>query len=188
MAMDIIKKGWKPVTTGRIYNLYTEVMTHAIELRLWSENKKFPLLFTRKSTKTLGSCYSNKNDDGSYDCSIVLNEIMLNYSDSQIRKTIVHEVAHAICPLEHHNANWKRSANLLGKKWGYKIERFSTDTEINDTLAQMKAKKRQYKYELYCPRCGLSWKYERICKAIKYPYRYQCPKDKTKLLSRKIAN
>lgn len=184
--MDIVRKGWKPVTAGRIYNLYMEVMTHAIELNLWSKNKKFPLLFTRKSTETLGSCYTTKNDDGSYNCSIILNELLLSYSDIQIRKTIVHEVAHAICPNEHHNRNWEKTANLLGKKWGYKISRFSTDTEINDALAKIKAEKKHYKYELYCPHCGLSWKYERLCKAVKYPHKYQCPKDKTTLQSRTI--
>lgn len=185
--MYIIKKGWKKITSGRIYNLYIEVMNHAQELKLWDANQPLPLLYTRKSVKTLGTCYSRKNVDGTYDLTIVLNELLEKYTDRQIRKTIVHEVAHAIHPCEMHSVNWKRDANLLGKKWGYKIERLSTDTEINDALNKMKETKRQYRYELYCPTCGATWKYARMCPAVKNPQNYRCPKDKTKLFSRKIT-
>ena len=161
-------------------------MEQAKALKLWDERRSYPLLFTRKSVKVLGTCFSNKNADGSYDCTIVLNELLADFSDDQIRPTLVHEVAHAITPFDHHGSLWYAAANAIGAKWGYKIERLAADEEVNDAIFKRKEAKRHYKFELYCPLCGMSWKYQRECPAVKNPQKYMCPHDKTKLKVREI--
>ena len=179
-----IKRGWKPVTSGRIYNLYMEVVNRAQELELWGKVCP-PPLFTRKSTKSFGTCFVKKNG-GKSDGAIVLNEMLANYSDDQIRKIIVHEVAHAVCPWEHHSELWRNTADSIGQKWGYKTERLNTDEELCADIAKMNEEKNPYKYELYCPKCGAVWKYKRMCKSVKHPENYWCDNDKTKLLCRKV--
>ena len=179
------KKGWTRVTSGRLYLLYLEVIDHAKELKLWQTDREIPPLYTRKSVRTFGTCFANKCKDGSYDCAIVMNQILLDYSDDRIRKVLVHEVAHAIHPREHHNSGWRRDANRIGEKWGYLAEVCNSDKALNAALDGLKEKK--YKYELYCPTCGQVWKYSRICAAIQHPERYRCRKDKSKLQSRTIV-
>ena len=162
-------------------------MNNARELGLWKE-ESFPPLYLRKSVSSFGSCFSQKNSDGGEDCAIVMNALLLDYSDDQIREILVHEVAHAICPRHHHDSHWKRVANTLGKKWNYKIERQCHDAELNAAIYKQKGVRHPYEYELYCPVCGQSWKYRRMCKAVRHPERYRCPKDKSKLLARKIPH
>ena len=178
------KRGWTSVTSGRLYELYAEVMDRARELGLWTGNN--PPLFTKKSVKVLGCCFSEKNADGTYDSAIVINEILLKYSDDQIRHTLVHEVVHAMHPRLAHSAIWKKDANLLGQKWGLKIGAHGGYDEINKEILNLKRAKRHYKYEVYCPHCGKSWQYERICPTVKNPHKYRCPTDNSPLKSRKI--
>ena len=182
--MSIEKKGWKRVTSGRLYRLYLEVFTHARELKLWPAEKGFPPLYIRRSVKSFGNCFSKKLKDGTFDCSIVLNRLLEGYSDDQVRKIIVHEVSHAIHPQEHHNPAWRGDANKLGKKWGYTVEVRNSDEELIGAIEKLKVHK--YKYELYCPVCGTTWKYTRMCTAVQHPERYRCTKDNSKLLSRAI--
>ena len=181
------RRGWKAVTGGRMYGLYDEVMECARELGLW-KSQTAPHLYTRKSAQSFGSCFNRKNADGGDDVAIVMNELLLNYSDDQIREVIVHEVAHAICLGHHHDKVWKKTANALGKKWGYKIERQCHDAELNAAIYKLKAAPRPYRYELYCPVCGKTWKYRRVCQAVRHPEKYWCSKDKTTLRARKITN
>ena len=159
-------------------------MNHARELGLWKEADN-PQLFTKKSVAVLGSCYCSKNANGKYESAIIINELLLNYSDNQIRHTLVHEVAHAMHPQEVHSAAWKRDANALGKKWGLTIERNGKYKDINDELFRRKDAKTHYKYEVYCPTCGKSWKYTRMSAVVQNPQKYRCPFDKSELLLRK---
>lgn len=181
-----VHKGWKPVKSGRLYNLYEEVMENAQALGYWKE-PTVPPLFTRKCTRSFGSCF-DKEVNGVAEIAIVLNEMLLDYSDDQIRAVIVHEVAHAICLKHNHDNVWKRTANTLGKKWGYKVERHCKDSELNEAIFKLKDERRPYKYELYCPVCGKTYKYRRMCEAVRHPDKYWCRKDKVSLRSRKINN
>ena len=177
-------KNWKVVTSGRMYNLYIEVMNHVQALGYWKE-ASFPTLFTRKTVYAFGSCF-DKKINGVVEIAIVMNEMLLDYSDDRIRKVLVHEVAHAVCLGHHHDAVWKRTANALGKKWGYKIERKCQDAELNDAIYRLKEKRSPYRYELYCPVCGKTYKYSRMCDAVRHPNKYWCKKDKVSLRSRAI--
>lgn len=179
-----VHKGWKAVNSSRLYELYIEVMTHAKAIGYW-KLAAFPPLYTRKTVRAFGSCF-DKKINGVTEIAIVMNEMLLAFSDDQIREVIVHEVAHAVCIGHHHDAVWKRTANAIGKKWGYKIERQCQDRELNDAIYKLKEKRSPHKYELYCPVCGKTYKYSRMCQAVRHPEKYWCAKDKVSLRSRAV--
>lgn len=178
--MDIVKKTWKRVKSGRLWDLYMQVCDRAVQIGLWSANKPFPLLFTRKSFATLGTCFHLKQPDGSCALSITVSEVMLGFSDDQLRELLVHEFGHAVHPGEGHNAAWRRDANRIGAKWGYVVEVRNSDKQI---LAALR-KEDTPRYEVYCPRCGKTWRYKRRGKVVQHPEKYLCPKDNTHLALR----
>lgn len=177
------KSTWKPVTKGRLYDLYEEVIEQALQLN-WKP-ARIPPLYTKRSCAIVGECAISRNR-ATYevDMAIILNERLVEFSDDQIRATIVHEVAHAMNPDHHHDYRWKCTAFALGKKWNYPISRLCTDEAIIRAISEVSSK--GYKYELYCPTCGTTWKYRCKCNAVQHPERYVCGKDKSKLISRKI--
>jgi len=175
------KRGWKVITSGRLYNLFSEVVNHAKAIGLWK--RELPLLCTRKSYGTAGSCFRRKNPQGLYDCAIVISEFILDMSDDQLRKILCHEVAHAICPLEKHSQVWLNTANQLGKRWGYVAEKYNTDGDIINAL---KAGKGNHKYEVYCPTCGAVWQYKTLNKTVRNPSHYKCGKCCTLLKAREL--
>lgn len=186
--MYVVRKGWKPITSGHIYDLYIEIMDRARVAGHWPAYKPYPPLYSRKSCSTLGVCTTNWEKLTSEPHStICLSEVLFNFSDNQIRKTICHEVAHAAFPRDHHGYYWYTLANFLGGPWGLIASRVNDDEELNKALIALEKTAGKYKYELYCPTCGATWKYKCKCAAVQNPSRYRCTKDKTKLLSRAIV-
>lgn len=180
----VIKRGWTQITSGRLWDLYMEVFNEAKRQDFW--NKAAPMLFTRKSIQTLGMCANRRQPDGTYLSSIVISEVLLTLSDDKIRETLVHEFAHACRPKDGHGYFWYVLCGRLGAKWGYQASRTSDDEEVLAAFASIEKYANKYRYELYCPTCGATWKYKCKCQAVLHPSRYQCKKDKTKLLSREI--
>ena len=185
MAEKLIKRGWREITSGKIYEMYLEVADYARELKLWSA-KDVPPLYTHKSIRSFGTCYCERNK-GVIRIAIVLNEMLLGFSDDQIREILVHEFAHAIRPFEGHSLSWKVAAYRIGRKWGYEdIERYCNDDELNEAINKLRDAKRNYKYEVFCPTCGKSWKYEKETHTVKFPQSYKCNTCHTPLKSRAI--
>lgn len=175
------KRGWKVITDERIVTIYHEAMDEARANGLWSGAN--PPLYSHKSYKTLGSCYWKKVGS-TYDTAIVLSEYLLGEPE-KMRNTIVHEVGHATAPADHHGAKWRHNTNLIGKKWGLTAERLNSDKELSSLLKDARPQN-DYKYELYCPHCGTTWRYKTNCEAIRRPSRYRCGKCKLALKSRAI--
>ena len=186
MSYYICKQGWNPAPQ-KIREIYNEVMQEAIRLGLWPADKEYPPIYVHKATKCLGNCWYRWVSGVGWFCSIALSSLLVDKCQiSDIRKTIVHEVAHAICPGEHHNWHWKMTADRIGRAWGYTINRLSENEDFAAAAREVKAKS-VYRYELYCPCCGATWKYKNICQAVKQPYLYKCGKCKENLSSREIG-
>lgn len=68
-------------------------------------------------------------------------------TESEVKEVILHEIAHALTPGAGHGPTWKRTAQKLGA-----TPKATTNTGHlhND-----------YKYTLYCPRCGIIGGYYR---------------------------
>lgn len=187
--MYIIKRGWREVTKGPIYDLFIEVLEEAMNKDLIrSTTKDFPRLFIHKSTRALGTCYNHKNSDGTYSTSILLSEYILDCPADKIRKTIVHEVGHMLAPGDKHGYYWYVRTNRLGGKWGYEASRLEHDEEMNNAMnAAKRAVASVYKYELVCPKCGkVCGQYKSCCDAVKHPQRWRHKACGTPLISRPI--
>ena len=97
-------------------------------------------------------------------------------NESDIKNTICHELIHS-STLCGHTGLWLQYAKIMNKH-GYDIHRTSR-VDIHPQI---------YKYEVYCPKCGKTWKRKTLSKAVKFPYTYQCPVCKIPLKSRACNN
>jgi predicted SprT family Zn-dependent metalloprotease len=104
-----------------------------------------------------------------------------------IRKVMCHEVGHFVAPKQNHGYLWKARADKIGAKWGFEASRLTSNETFHEAAKQARATRaNNYKYRLYCPQCGIEWKYKTECNAIKHPIWYQCRKCRCSLKSEKI--
>ena len=180
------KRGWQKISVeSKAYKLFEEVYSYAVKHGYFPKNVDKPELYQVKSTRFLGKCIYKKYDQ-TYYVSIILNPIIFQFADEKLLNVIIHEVAHACTPGCHHNYDWYTLANSLGSHWNMAISRLESDEEICAAMLTAGTMTNPYKYELYCPTCGTSWKYKRNCEAVKHPDIYKCTKDGTHLCSRAI--
>lgn len=174
------KASWKPVKDNRIVALYSEVIAEALRkgfLRYLDE--KPPLRISGKLRRAIAFCYQHRVDCKSSRACIVLSDALPYQSDDFIRSTLVHELAHAICPLEEkHGERWYHAAYEIGKRWNYLPSRCASSCkskDFNETLKKLHPKAvTEYKYQLVCPSCGRQFsRYKSMCAAVKRP-RYAC--------------
>lgn len=188
--MYTVKRGWREITDGPIYQLFMEVMEEAMNQNLIPPTiKDFPRLFIHKSIRALGTCYNHKNSDGTYSTSILLSEYILECPPEKVRSTIVHEVGHMLAPGDNHGYFWYVRTNRLGGKWGYLASRLEHDEEMNAAMeaARKAVDPTTYKYELVCPKCNaVCGKYKHMCKAVQHPGLWRHKKCGTNLISREI--
>lgn len=124
--------------------------------------------------------------------------------DSYLRNTILHEMCHYVVakiylgqgrfiwkhgtigynPIDHtvkseygqnagHNRLWREIADMVGAKSGQDITRYMSDAEF-DAVGMTAALKAKSKYEVACPKCHATWKYQRMCNTVEFPSKYKC--------------
>lgn len=187
-----IPRGYRLCENKEILAIYAEVVA---EVQRQGKIDYSPKLYLFKSTRTWGwarydfATYniceggSRKVGYSEYNKPIVaLNEIFLK-DPQKARKTICHEMAH-ICEYERakrlherhecHNYYWRKMYYEIASKFGYTwndITRCSTYDGLNE---EMKSKRNEKHYEIYCPHCGKVYTSSRKSKSIKYPEKYKC--------------
>ena len=145
------KASWKPVKDNRILALYREVIAEALKkgfLHYCAETP--PLRISSKLRRAIAFCYQHRVDRKSSRACIVLSDALPYQSDDFIRSTLVHELAHAICPLdEKHGGRWYHAAHEIGKRWGYLPSKYSNCKDFSETLKKLHPKAvTKYKYQL----------------------------------------
>lgn len=113
------------------------------------------------------------------DAEITLNKnICLEDNGKYILDVLAHEVLHGILPFnEGHGKLFKACMNVLNKEMNINIVTRGFFGKI----------KSDYKYEIYCPKCGrVFWRYYRKCMNVDYPEFYKCRQCQENLKSRKI--
>lgn len=136
------------------------------------------LVFTgfHRAKTAAGKCVEYKNR---MDAEITLSkDICLEDNGKYILDVLAHEVLHGILPFnEHHGNLFKTCMNVLNKEMNIHIV-------TRGFLGKMK---NEYKYEVYCPKCGrVFMKYYRKCMNVDYPEFYKCHECQENLKSRKI--
>lgn len=126
------------MTKTEIMNLAKELMSNHIELNSWS------FIFNNRK-KSFGICSYNKK---TIELSSYLVDSMTN---SAIKDTIIHEIAHALTPGHNHDYLWKRKCIELGGD----TKRCGDYTKFKDgENTQMDVFSKISKYTLTCPCCG----------------------------------
>ena len=74
---------------------------------------------------------------------------LLNGED-EVRDTILHEIAHALCPRDGHGAKWKAMCTAIGAR---PVRCYSSETVVSP-------KRGAARFQIGCPRCG--WWQERF--------------------------
>lgn len=167
-----VPRGWYNNTNQELQDIYEEICNKAIELNMI---EYVPELYIFKATSTWGWVR-----DLSGEPYVGLNEIYLQEPTKAVC-TICHEIAHIANPRANHNKVWKRAFEKLGTCFGLEcFERCSTSEQVGLKLPK------HYKYEAYCPKCGASWKREKMGKLIQKPERYTCPHCGSSLKSREL--
>lgn len=189
-----MKNGWKICTNKEILSKCNDVVNFCI--------KRFNLpevanvkIYTHKSVRTLGSCYSWKKE-------IVLADIYDRYPQYSMN-TICHEYAHFVADNYYkercnHSNRWKRVADIIGREFNEKIERCASKDDpiiaIQEEELKEKANKPKHKpthsydiddkYKVECMSCNHEWKFKKKCKwfgdtqilsAIVVENRVRCP-------------
>lgn len=188
------KRTHKDVTDPKILEIWDEVIAEAKRLYPNYFEACTPELYHDSSYRHLGLCSASYRNpvERSVDkirhirCIITIST-NLKQDYQQIRKTLCHEIGHFVSPRENHGYLWKVRADKIGAKWGCEAERCTDNETFNESAKQAKAAiVNTYKYRLYCPKCGVEWKYKTECKAIMHPTWYHCRKCKCNLKSEKI--
>ena len=177
---NYIPRGWVKNTNEQLWKIYLEVCDKAIDLGLIDY---VPDLYIFKSTKTWGwARYPSKTEEKyGYKPYVGLNGVYLQDPAKAIN-TICHELAHIASPRgEHHGNVWRNNFANIGVYFGLNhFERCSSSKYIGLEIPK------QYKYEAYCPKCGMSWKRQKLVRLIQEPGKYCCPTCKVGLKSRKF--
>ena len=92
--------------------------------------------------------------------------------EDAVMETIIHEILHTCKGCMNHGREWKRLANIVYKKTGYKItttsprEKFGLSEEDEDVA----------KYVFVCEKCGQVIRRNRMSKFVRHPEWYRCGK------------
>jgi len=116
-----------------------------------------PFSFHRMKN-ALGTCYFS----GGVPTAIKLSEYWVPHlSEAEVRDTILHEIAHAMTPRDHHGAAWRAAARRIG----------ANPSRTADTVpmeVQRKVKQLHAKYRATCYDCGNVHFFNRMTKTWRY--------------------
>lgn len=111
-------------------------------------------------------------------CHININERLLedDVSEESLKRVIIHELLHAVkeCFKETHGSNWKRYANRVYNRLGYKIS--TTDTYESLGLTPPNEVETEPKYVFVCDGCGAKIKRFKESVFTRHPENYHCAK------------
>ena len=152
------------MTQGELDALFTGLRGKLEELGLplSREIDPQPVVNTR-AKRRLGCCIRR---EGRF--TIQVSQSILG--DPQLlRATLVHELLHTCYGCQNHGKRWKAYAQTAGEALGLSITR----TVKAEGEAQP-LRREEMKYFLCCEQCGVVIGRYRMCKLVKYPWRYRC--------------
>ena len=126
--------------------------------------------YTSKRVPYWGIC---KNSGGQY--IILINSVLLDNKYKRcLKETIIHELLHSCPGCSNHGVKWKKYADEVNRKLGYKIK---TTTSYLDFGMDPKeyAKAFNAKYMLMCLGCYQVFVRSRKSSFTENPLKYRCP-------------
>ncbi len=121
-----------------------------------------------RAIKRYGMCSYQK--DGTF--SIEISKYLLDerIPEIELKNTIVHEILHTCKGCMNHGNTWKRNANLMNKKYGYRLTRVRTCKEFTKIVEE----EQPYKYIVRCTKCGYEYKRRKKSRLIEHINEFTC--------------
>lgn len=172
---EVIPRTWvKAQDEKDLIRIFEEVKQKAVELGYLKENLVYGPYLMKPQNKAYGYCNSQRKSrtSSSFYSYVAVNQRVLK-SKEAMRRVMVHEIAHACDPTEHHSGKWKKIGDKIGKYWNVTVNRTDDYSEfgVDDWHSASVPK-----YIVECPQCKASWNYVRMSKCVKAPNTFRCPK------------
>lgn len=156
-------------------------------------NEECPIELNNKLSRALGRCKYKRDWNGyMYAYVIEINEMYFKSAEeNELKSTICHELIHScdkcVNTQCHHKGLWKIYASRMEVNYPnkYLIKRTTYSKQYNEALR--KKKENSYKYEVYCPKCGATWRRKSKCKLVQHPNYYSCGRCNTDLKVRVVG-
>jgi len=160
---NLIARTWKKCKDAKTLKMWDEVLRVCEDIYPNSTANLDLTLYENHAHRILGQC---RHDVvcGKVLSAICINRCMYSRSSKEIRDTLIHEVAHAVEPRDHHGAKWKRAGDKIGKRWGITVTRCGVLT----------TKPNEQPYTLCCTRCSKTYKQFRVCRSVEHPHLFTC--------------
>lgn len=130
-------------------------------LNIMGHKPKYKSINLDKAKSRWGCCKHKK--DGNH--ITIASRLVENYSDKEIKTTILHEFIHTEKDCHNHQRWWKFYARKFDQL-GYNIQRCSNREEIGEPV--------EYKYQVKCSKCNTVIKRTKLCKVVQHPEWYRC--------------
>ena len=138
-------------------------------------------LYVTDSTRQFGFCITKRlvnyrpsphetNRPKRYIVEIMISKYILN--TPFLRKTLVHEMGHAMTDNSLHDQKWQTRGNKIGEKWGITVQEFVSQEEYNLIAVNFP----KPKYVIECQNCDVTAYRHRRSKLVAHPELFRCPK------------
>ena len=160
---NLISRTWTKCKDAKTLKMWDDVLRVCEDIYPNSTANIDLTLYENHARRILGQCRHDVV------CGKVLNAICINkcmYSRPQkeIRDTLIHEVAHAVEPRDHHGAKWKRAGDKIGKRWGITVTR----------CGNLATKPNEQPFTLCCTKCSKTYRQFRVCRSVEHPHLFTC--------------
>lgn len=148
-------------------------------------NNNCPIELNSRLSRALGRCKYRRGWDGCRHAYVIeINEMYFeNATDNELKSTICHELIHSAkqCVGCGHRGLWKRYSERMEVNYPdkYIIKRTRYSKQYTEALRNKR--ENLYKYEVYCPECGATWRRKTKCKLVQHPNYYKCGRCNTDL-------
>ena len=182
----------------KLYNeCIKELKSIGINMEDSKKNGKITIKIAQRKAKRYGCCkqskpvitcyhieYKNHRRRKVYDVflkhDIEISKWVLDLNDDIIKNTIMHELIHCLPYCNNHGKEFKKYAEYINQKLGYKIQRLGNkEKDYENSNIKFEDKEITYKYKIKCKNCGLIFYRQRLKKNFIRDYR--CGKCKGKL-------
>ena len=182
----------------KLYNeCIKELKSIGINMEDSKKNGKITINIAKRKAKRYGCCkqskpvitcyhieYKNHRRRKVYDVflkhDIEISKWVLDLNDDIIKNTIMHELIHCLPYCNNHGKEFKKYAEYINQKLGYKIQRLGNkEKDYENSNIKFEDKEITYKYKIKCKNCGLIFYRQRLKKNFIRDYR--CGKCKGRL-------
>ena len=125
-----------------------------------------------RAKKRYGQC-TYRGLTGTYEINISSFILADDTDENAVMETIIHEILHTCKGCMNHGKEWKRLANIVYQKSGYRITTTSTREKFGLESIPTKAKNN---YVFVCEDCGQVIRRDRFSKFCQHYHDYRCGK------------